>query len=159
MGTTLPARPASSAAAASRFSFLRLAITTAAPASASRAAIALPIPRPPPVTRATLPVKSIVCAIAITPYRAPSDSSRYRSPGPLPSPSAATTWLNAGESRVLGQPADVSGVDLLGDHRDLEQAADVIEEHVRGVAAGRLAVALDQLATAQAAGLRSSARR
>ena len=38
-------------------------MTTSAPASARRAAIAFPIPRPPPVTRATLPVKSIVRAI------------------------------------------------------------------------------------------------
>ena len=46
------------AAAASQESSLREAMTTSAPASASVCTIARPMPRDPPVTTATLPVRS-----------------------------------------------------------------------------------------------------
>ena len=44
-----------------------------------------------------------------------------------------------GEPLILGGSADISGVDLLGDHGDLEQAEDVVIEHVRDIAASRSA--------------------
>jgi hypothetical protein len=36
--------------------------------------------------------------------------------------------MNGGEARVLGEAAGVAGVDLLRDHRGLEQAERVVED-------------------------------
>jgi hypothetical protein len=53
-------------AAASHASSLREAITTSAPASASVWTMARPMPRDPPVTTATLPVRSCSAAKEVT---------------------------------------------------------------------------------------------
>ena len=62
----LPVDSRISAAAASHASSLREAMTTSAPACASTPAIARPMPRDPPVTTATLPVRSWSSAKDVT---------------------------------------------------------------------------------------------
>ena len=56
-----PKSASTSAASRSQFSALRLAITTSAPCSANDRTMAAPNPRLPPVTSATLPLKSKYC--------------------------------------------------------------------------------------------------
>ncbi|CAA9498871.1 MAG: hypothetical protein AVDCRST_MAG91-938 [uncultured Sphingomonadaceae bacterium] len=77
--TTSARRPKariSSATAFAAASELEWLITTSAPASASARAVAAPIPREPPVTSATLPVRSIFIW-----YFPPICIDRYSIPG------------------------------------------------------------------------------
>ena len=64
IGTTLPGRAANSSAVAFEVLHLAAGDDDARAGLGQPLAIALPMPRPPPVTRATLPAKSIVRAIA-----------------------------------------------------------------------------------------------
>src|SRR5437764_353485 len=60
--------------------------------------------------------------------------------------------IQSRESRVCGMSADVTGVDLLNDHRDLVNAEAVVEEDAGHVAPGLVGVTDDQLLPGQAAG-------
>src|SRR5688500_14189300 len=59
-----------------------------------------------------------------------------------------------GEARVVGLAADVAGVDLLDDYRELEHREDFVQRDLLEIAAGARGVALEDLLAAVPAGPR-----